>query len=74
MSVIFEGPKGREVSLEAEEASGYFSAFVEGARAGDRYRLRLDGEGQGYPDPAPSRPRAPGRRRRRSYRRWPSSA
>ena len=33
------------------EEGGYFTNTVEGARAGDRYRYRLDGEGP-YPDPA----------------------
>jgi maltooligosyltrehalose trehalohydrolase len=33
------------------EPGGYFSAFVEGVRAGKRYRFRLDG-GESFPDPA----------------------
>jgi maltooligosyltrehalose trehalohydrolase len=51
VSVALEGRAGREAALTAE-GSGYFSGFVEGARAGDRYRFLLDGERQGYPDPA----------------------
>jgi maltooligosyltrehalose trehalohydrolase len=33
------------------EASGYFSGFVAGAKAGDLYRFRVDSGGQ-FPDPA----------------------
>jgi maltooligosyltrehalose trehalohydrolase len=33
------------------DASGYFSGFITGAKAGDLYRFRLDSEGQ-FPDPA----------------------
>jgi len=36
----------------AREASGHFSGVVKGARAGTRYRFRLDGEEDAYPDPA----------------------
>jgi len=42
---------GREHALE-REPSGHFSGFVDGARAGDRYRFRLDDEHETYPDPA----------------------
>ena len=41
----------RDHPLE-REASGHFSGFVQGARAGTRYRFRLDGESETYPDPA----------------------
>ena len=52
-------PKRRAVSVVLEqgehplaaEAGGYFSGVVLDAKAGDRYRLRLDG-GEAYPDPA----------------------
>jgi maltooligosyltrehalose trehalohydrolase len=42
---------GRDHPLE-RETGGHFSGFVAGARAGTRYRLRLDDEGETYPDPA----------------------
>ena len=50
---------GRDHPLE-RETSGHFSAFVEGARAGTRYRFRLDDESETYPDPASrSQPEGP---------------
>ncbi len=52
VTIAFEGAKPREVPLEPEGEGGYFSGLVEGARAGDLYRIRLDGEPEGYPDPA----------------------
>ncbi|HEX3582379.1 MAG TPA: malto-oligosyltrehalose trehalohydrolase [Thermoanaerobaculia bacterium] len=42
---------GRDHPLE-RETSGHFSGVVSSARAGTRYRFRLDGEGETYPDPA----------------------
>ncbi len=42
---------GRDHPLE-REASGHFSGLVASARAGSRYRFRLDGEEETYPDPA----------------------
>ena len=48
VSVVFDG--SREWELERER-DGYFSALVPDARAGDRYRYRLDA-GDAYPDPA----------------------
>ncbi len=42
---------GREHALE-READGHFCGTVGGARAGTRYRLRLDGEKEAFPDPA----------------------
>jgi len=36
----------------ADEEYGYFSAFVEAAAAGTRYRYRLDDDAALYPDPA----------------------
>jgi maltooligosyltrehalose trehalohydrolase len=41
----------REHPLE-REPSGHFRGFVNGARAGTRYRFRLDDERETYPDPA----------------------
>src|SRR3569833_4046239 len=40
----------RAILLEAE-AAGYFSAFVADARAGTRYRYRLDGDSYLLPAP-----------------------
>jgi maltooligosyltrehalose trehalohydrolase len=43
---------GCAASLTREtDREGYFSGLVESARAGDRYKLRLDGA-EAYPDPA----------------------
>ena len=42
---------GRDHPLE-REASGHFSGLVASARAGTRYRFRLDDEEETYPDPA----------------------
>ena len=42
---------GRDHPLEPE-ASGHYSGLVASARAGTRYRFRLDGETETYPDPA----------------------
>jgi maltooligosyltrehalose trehalohydrolase len=57
VEVVVEGAE-HAVSLEREaagplghEGSGYFSGLIEGARAGGRYRFRLDGAGL-FPDPA----------------------
>ena len=44
--------EGAETAVELErEGSGYFSGLIAGARAGLRYRYRLDGAGL-FPDPA----------------------
>ena len=48
IDVVIEG--GKPVRL-SPEGSGYFSGLVEGARAGQRYRLQPD-SGEAYPDPA----------------------
>ncbi len=42
--------EGRAPLAMEPEPDGYWSGFAEGAKAGDRYRLQLDG-GQSYPDP-----------------------
>ena len=42
---------GRDHALDPEGETGYFAGSVAGARAGTRYRFRLDG-GRTYPDPA----------------------
>lgn len=47
VSIVFED--GREAAL-AREASGYHSGFIDGASAGQRYRIRLDGQTQALPD------------------------
>jgi maltooligosyltrehalose trehalohydrolase len=49
VEVVIEG--GLAAVLDAER-DGYFSGFVRDARAGSRYRYRLDGDPQVYPDPA----------------------
>jgi maltooligosyltrehalose trehalohydrolase len=47
--VLEEGP----LPLQPEEGSeGFWTSFTERARAGTRYRFRLDGEATLYPDPA----------------------
>ena len=57
VEAVFEGPVGA-VPLR-EEGGGYFSGLAAGARAGDLYRLRLDG-GDAFPDPASRfQPRGP---------------
>ena len=48
VEVVIDG--GPPVRLEGED-SAYFSGVVPGARAGLRYRYRLDG-GKAFPDPA----------------------
>ena len=54
-------PDAREVAVEIEgraphalsaERDGYFSALVEGVKAGAHYRFRLDGREPALPDPA----------------------
>src|SRR5579864_5269083 len=42
---------GREFALDPEDG-GYFRGVIEEARAGTRYRLRIDGTQETYPDPA----------------------
>jgi len=70
VEVVFAAPGGRpesverEVELEREAGSGYFSGFAAAAAAGDLYRFRLDG-GDAFPDPAsrfqPEGPHGPSR-------------
>jgi maltooligosyltrehalose trehalohydrolase len=45
---VLSGNKGTELTCERD---GYFSGLVAGARAGFRYKLRVDG-GDAFPDPA----------------------
>jgi maltooligosyltrehalose trehalohydrolase len=47
--VLGDGSESIELSRESD---GYFSAVVAEAKAGTRYRFRLDGAGNLYPDPA----------------------
>lgn len=49
VEVVLEEPA--ELAPLAAEAGGYWSGQVAGARAGRRYRYRIDGEGA-FPDPA----------------------
>jgi maltooligosyltrehalose trehalohydrolase len=49
VDVVSEDGAFPELKLTAHEG-GYFEGFVTGARAGGRYRYRLDGKGP-YPDP-----------------------
>ena len=50
VELILEDRAGEVRALDGAE-DGTFSGFVPGARAGERYRYRLDGEGP-FPDPA----------------------
>ncbi|HEX5282147.1 MAG TPA: alpha-amylase family glycosyl hydrolase, partial [Micropepsaceae bacterium] len=49
VAIVLEG--GREQVL-TPEGSGYHSGYIDGALAGHRYRIRLDGKPQLLPDPA----------------------
>jgi len=49
VAVAFED--GREQALTPEN-NGYFSGYIPGAIAGQRYRIRLDGVAKPLPDPA----------------------
>ena len=52
VEVVFDSEDHHVTELD-REPDGYFSALAEGARAGQRYRFRLDGEqGRLFPDPA----------------------
>ncbi len=48
LAVLLEGKAAAQMEKDQD---GYWSCFAEGAKAGDRYRLQLDG-GESYPDPA----------------------
>lgn len=50
LAVVSEGG-GSEEPLTREE-DGYFSGLLRGAKAGFRYRLRIDGASDTFPDPA----------------------
>ena len=49
-TVEFVDESGGATALAAE-GNGYFSAAIDGAKAGTRYRFRLDGK-EAFPDPA----------------------
>src|SRR5206468_1916070 len=51
VEVVFDSPGAPNLGLVAE-GNGYFMGLTPGARAGVRYRFRLDGEEYLYPDPA----------------------
>lgn len=63
VEAVFSGESPAAVPLRPE-ANGYFSGLAAGRRAGDLYRLRLDG-GDSFPDPAsrfqPEGPHGPSR-------------
>src|SRR4051794_9778252 len=50
VEVVFEDRGAPPLAL-AQDEDGYFTALAPGARAGMRYKLRLDG-GDAFPDPA----------------------
>lgn len=52
VSVVLNGDRARAYALDQDEQKGYFSAFVEGAQAGDRYQFLVAGEELLLPDPA----------------------
>ena len=52
IEVVFEDKDVAPHSLEPDEQAGYFSGLVAQAKAGARYRFRLDGASQLLPDPA----------------------
>jgi maltooligosyltrehalose trehalohydrolase len=59
--VEFERSNARSSLELTPEEGGYFAAVASGARAGDRYRLRLDADEQLWPDPASRfQPQGPG--------------
>src|SRR6476469_2459024 len=51
VEVVFDSPGSAGHSL-VRDNSGYFAGLAPAARAGVRYRFRLDGEQYLYPDPA----------------------
>lgn len=51
VAVQIEGQGGPEIYELSPEGEGYYSAIVEGARAGTLYRFQLDEDEQPYPDP-----------------------
>jgi len=52
VEIVFDSQDSDAVALEREDG-GYFSAFVKGAEAGQRYRFRLDNRREAlFPDPA----------------------
>jgi maltooligosyltrehalose trehalohydrolase len=52
VEVVLEGPEAEGVFPLQAEGNGYFSAHIEDAEPGTRYRFRLDGDPFLYPDPA----------------------
>src|SRR4051812_40394326 len=47
--VIVDGSRERELDREKD---GYFSGLITDARAGTRYRFRMDNDRESFPDPA----------------------
>jgi maltooligosyltrehalose trehalohydrolase len=52
VEVVLETDRGQQVQELGSENNGYHAGFVAAARAGMRYRFRLDGDRALYPDPA----------------------
>jgi maltooligosyltrehalose trehalohydrolase len=52
VDVVLEGARDATAVQLSNEPGGYFAGLVSGARAGMRYRFRLDGGDQLFPDPA----------------------
>src|SRR5688500_16047174 len=50
VEVVFESSSLKPVTLE-RESTGHHAGHAQGARAGARYRFRLDGGAHLYPDP-----------------------
>ena len=74
VSIVLE--TGREEAL-TRESSGYHSGFIDGALAGQRYRIRLDRKADTFPDPAsryqPEGPHGPSQIVDPSQFRWTDS-
>jgi maltooligosyltrehalose trehalohydrolase len=51
VTVVFDGDRTPAVKLSAD-GDGYFAGLAKGAKAGDRYKFKLDAEDYLYPDPA----------------------
>lgn len=52
LDVVLEQGEEPQIRPLQPEAGGYFSGLIAEAKAGDRYRFRLDEQGSWFPDPA----------------------